>query len=50
SGPSDVNQVDTVFTQELVSPSVQERYLGSVTNKDPMFNGFTYQPETHMNS
>lgn len=48
SGPGDVTQVDKVFTQETISPSVQEHYLGSVTNKDPLFNGFTYVNEAHL--
>jgi len=50
SGPTDLTQVDKVFIQEAVSPSVQEQYIGSVTNKDPMFNGFTYVGEAHLNS
>ncbi|CAF3351608.1 unnamed protein product [Rotaria socialis] len=49
SGPTDLGQVDKVFTQETISPSVQEHYIGSVTNKDPLFNGFTYMPETLIN-
>ncbi|CAF1270132.1 unnamed protein product [Adineta steineri] len=49
SGPTDLGQVDKVFTQETISPSVQEHYLGSVTNKDPLFNGFTYVHEAHLN-
>ncbi|CAF1506079.1 unnamed protein product, partial [Adineta ricciae] len=50
SGPTDLGQVDKVFTQETISPSVQQHYLGSVTNKDPMFNGFTYVHDAHINS
>jgi hypothetical protein len=49
SGPTDLGQVDKVFTQETISPSVQEHYMGSVTNKDPLFNGFTYVNEAHLN-
>jgi serum/glucocorticoid-regulated kinase 3 len=49
SGPTDLGQVDKVFTQETISPSVQEHYMGSVTNKDPLFNGFTYVHEAHLN-
>jgi len=49
SGPTDLGQVDKVFTDELISPSVQDHYCGSVTNKDPLFNGFTYVHEAHLN-
>ncbi|CAF1042341.1 unnamed protein product [Rotaria sordida] len=48
SGPADLAQVDKVFTQEIVSPSVHEPFIGSVTNKDPLFNGFTYVHEAHL--
>ena len=50
SGPTDLTQVDKVFTQEIVSPSVQEHFLGSVTNRDPLFVGFTFVHEGHMNN
>ena len=50
TGPTDLTQVDKVFIQEAVSPSVQDHFIGSVTNRDPLFNGFTYVGETHMNS
>jgi serine/threonine protein kinase len=49
SGPAGLDQVDTVFTQETISPSVQEQYIGSVTNKDPNFMGFTYVNDAHLN-
>ena len=48
SGPADLGQVDKVFTQELVSPSVNNCYMESSANKDPLFNGFTYIREKHL--
>ena len=50
SGPTDLGQVDKVFIQEAVSPSVQEQFIGSVRNQDPLFVGFTYVRDANLNS
>ena len=50
TSPTDLNQIPKEFIQEAVSPSLQEQYIGSVTNKDPLFNGFTYVHDTDLNT
>ncbi|CAF0921870.1 unnamed protein product [Rotaria sordida] len=50
SDPADISLVDKMFIQKEIPSSVGEHYIGSVTNKDPLFNGFTYAPDTHLNN
>jgi serine/threonine protein kinase len=47
---TDLNQIPKEFIDAGVSPSVNEQYVGSITNKGSSFPGFTYVHDADLNS
>ncbi len=50
SGPTDLRYIDKTFTDDKVSSSLQKSSLDGVTNKDPLFDKFTYLGDPYLNS
>jgi hypothetical protein len=50
NSPTDLNQIPKEFIDAGVSPSVNEQYIGSITNKGSSFPGFTYVHDADLNS
>ena len=48
--PTSVQAISKEFIDEPVSLSLHEPILGSVTNKDPQFMGFTYVHNAPLNN
>lgn len=48
--PTSVQAISKEFIDEPVSLSLREPFIGSVTNRDPLFNGFTYVNNAPLNN
>lgn len=48
--PTSVVAIAKEFVDDPISPSLREPCLGSVTNRDPLFNGFTYVHDAPLNN